>query len=156
MLLPLAGDVELHPGPSGVLAAIANALRDAHQLDPSPPPPASTPLRAVAHAFFLLAPMPRQRAPAQPDDAVSREPAPLPSPPASRSYGFKPTLAPPSDARDHLPQFTKHSLNANAAQMHEQLDGCLAALKALGDNPGTVKKDEAAWRRYWIPLTELL
>eukprot|EP00965_Chrysotila_dentata_P064115 2122798-Pleurochrysis_carterae.AAC.1 len=28
--------------------------------------------------------------------------------------------------------------------MHEQLDGCLAALQALGDNPGTIKKDEAA------------
>eukprot|EP00965_Chrysotila_dentata_P183713 6065827-Pleurochrysis_carterae.AAC.1 len=40
--------------------------------------------------------------------------------------------------------------------MHEQLDGCLAALQALGDNPSTVKKDEAAWRRYWVPLTELL
>eukprot|EP00965_Chrysotila_dentata_P125169 4137397-Pleurochrysis_carterae.AAC.1 len=40
--------------------------------------------------------------------------------------------------------------------MHEQLDGCLAALHSLGDNPGTVTKDEAAWRRYWLPLTELL
>eukprot|EP00965_Chrysotila_dentata_P107590 3554541-Pleurochrysis_carterae.AAC.1 len=40
--------------------------------------------------------------------------------------------------------------------MHEQLDGCLAALQALGDNPSMAKKDEAAWRRYWVPLTELL
>eukprot|EP00965_Chrysotila_dentata_P245447 6206559-Pleurochrysis_carterae.AAC.1 len=41
--------------------------------------------------------------------------------------------------------------------MHEQLDGCTAAaLQALGDNPGTVKKDEAAWRKYWVPLAELL
>eukprot|EP00965_Chrysotila_dentata_P071185 2352273-Pleurochrysis_carterae.AAC.1 len=40
--------------------------------------------------------------------------------------------------------------------MHEQLYGCLSALQALGDkNPNTVKKDEAAWRRYWVPLTEL-
>eukprot|EP00965_Chrysotila_dentata_P121066 4004077-Pleurochrysis_carterae.AAC.2 len=39
--------------------------------------------------------------------------------------------------------------------MHEQLDGCLAALHKLEDiNPGTGKKDEAAWRR--VPLTELL
>eukprot|EP00965_Chrysotila_dentata_P256556 6212578-Pleurochrysis_carterae.AAC.3 len=65
-LLPLmAGDVELHPGPSGGLAAIASALRDAHRPDPPPPPPAaSTPLRAFARAdLFLLAPMPRQPAP---------------------------------------------------------------------------------------------
>eukprot|EP00965_Chrysotila_dentata_P181652 5997047-Pleurochrysis_carterae.AAC.1 len=40
--------------------------------------------------------------------------------------------------------------------MHQQLDGCLAALQSLGDNPNTVKKDEAAWRKYWVPLTELL
>eukprot|EP00965_Chrysotila_dentata_P047009 1560445-Pleurochrysis_carterae.AAC.2 len=40
--------------------------------------------------------------------------------------------------------------------MHEQFDGCLAELRALGDSPGTVKKNEAAWRRYWVPLTELL
>eukprot|EP00965_Chrysotila_dentata_P164449 5429662-Pleurochrysis_carterae.AAC.2 len=40
--------------------------------------------------------------------------------------------------------------------MHEQLDGCLAALQVLGDNPSTVKKDEAAWRKYWVPLAELL
>eukprot|EP00965_Chrysotila_dentata_P076551 2527612-Pleurochrysis_carterae.AAC.1 len=40
--------------------------------------------------------------------------------------------------------------------MHEQLDGCLSALQALGDNPNTVRKDEAAWRRYWVPLTEVL
>eukprot|EP00965_Chrysotila_dentata_P255795 6212342-Pleurochrysis_carterae.AAC.1 len=40
--------------------------------------------------------------------------------------------------------------------MHERLDGCLAALHSLGDNPGTVKKDEAAWRRYWVPLIKLL
>eukprot|EP00965_Chrysotila_dentata_P080764 2664827-Pleurochrysis_carterae.AAC.2 len=41
--------------------------------------------------------------------------------------------------------------------MNEQLDGCLiAALQALGDNPNTVKKDEATWRSYKIPLSELL
>eukprot|EP00965_Chrysotila_dentata_P091221 3012326-Pleurochrysis_carterae.AAC.1 len=40
--------------------------------------------------------------------------------------------------------------------MHEQVDGCLAAQRSLGDNSGTVKKDEAAWRRYWVLLTELL
>eukprot|EP00965_Chrysotila_dentata_P098923 3271848-Pleurochrysis_carterae.AAC.2 len=40
--------------------------------------------------------------------------------------------------------------------MHEQLDGCLAALQALGDNLGTVREDEAAWRKYWVSLTELL
>eukprot|EP00965_Chrysotila_dentata_P159739 5277239-Pleurochrysis_carterae.AAC.1 len=41
-------------------------------------------------------------------------------------------------------------------RMHEQLDDCLAALKSLGANPGTVRKDEAAWRRYWVPLMERL
>eukprot|EP00965_Chrysotila_dentata_P231113 6198161-Pleurochrysis_carterae.AAC.6 len=40
--------------------------------------------------------------------------------------------------------------------MHEQLDDCLAALQALGDIPGMIKADEAAWRKYWSPLTELL
>eukprot|EP00965_Chrysotila_dentata_P232485 6198994-Pleurochrysis_carterae.AAC.2 len=40
--------------------------------------------------------------------------------------------------------------------MHKQLDGCLAALQLLGDNPNTVTKDEAAWRRYWVLLTEPL
>eukprot|EP00965_Chrysotila_dentata_P031712 1057860-Pleurochrysis_carterae.AAC.1 len=41
--------------------------------------------------------------------------------------------------------------------MHKQLDGCLSALQALGENQNTVRKDaEAAWRRYWVPLTELL
>eukprot|EP00965_Chrysotila_dentata_P216936 6189666-Pleurochrysis_carterae.AAC.3 len=37
--------------------------------------------------------------------------------------------------------------NAVTAHMYEQLDGCLAALQSLDDNPNTVKKDEAAWRR---------
>eukprot|EP00965_Chrysotila_dentata_P245138 6206377-Pleurochrysis_carterae.AAC.1 len=40
--------------------------------------------------------------------------------------------------------------------MQEQLDGCLAGLHSLGGSPGTVKEDKAAWRRYWVPLTELL
>eukprot|EP00965_Chrysotila_dentata_P062768 2079418-Pleurochrysis_carterae.AAC.1 len=31
-LLPLTGDVEEHPGPSGGLAAVANALRETHLL----------------------------------------------------------------------------------------------------------------------------
>eukprot|EP00965_Chrysotila_dentata_P115785 3826584-Pleurochrysis_carterae.AAC.1 len=53
-LLPLAGDVELHPGPSVGLVAIASALQDAHRPDPSPPPPASAPLRAVARDLFLV------------------------------------------------------------------------------------------------------
>eukprot|EP00965_Chrysotila_dentata_P019700 653544-Pleurochrysis_carterae.AAC.4 len=88
---------------------------------------------------------------AQPDAAL-HVPAPLPSPSAF-AYGIKPTLAPLSHACDHLPQFAEHNLNADAAQMHEQLDGCLATLQALRDNPGTVRKDEAAWRKYWVPLT---
>eukprot|EP00965_Chrysotila_dentata_P147192 4859787-Pleurochrysis_carterae.AAC.1 len=37
-LLPLAGDVEEHPGPSGRLAAIADALRETHSPRPLPPP----------------------------------------------------------------------------------------------------------------------
>eukprot|EP00965_Chrysotila_dentata_P178701 5901633-Pleurochrysis_carterae.AAC.2 len=40
--------------------------------------------------------------------------------------------------------------------MLEQFDSCLAALHSLGDNPGTIKKDGAARRLYWVPLTELL
>eukprot|EP00965_Chrysotila_dentata_P177217 5852902-Pleurochrysis_carterae.AAC.2 len=69
-----------------------------------------------------------------------------PRPRRSRSYGITPSLAPPASAHDHLPQFAECDMNTDAAQMHEQLDGRLAALQALGENPGTVKKDEAAWR----------
>eukprot|EP00965_Chrysotila_dentata_P209248 6185185-Pleurochrysis_carterae.AAC.1 len=36
------------------------------------------------------------------------------------------------------------------------LDFYHAALQALGNNTGTVGKDGAAWREYWVPLTELL
>eukprot|EP00965_Chrysotila_dentata_P065337 2165053-Pleurochrysis_carterae.AAC.1 len=58
-LLPLVGDVEPHPGPSGGLAAIASVLREPHRYtathrpDPPPPPPVSAPLRAVARGLFL-------------------------------------------------------------------------------------------------------
>eukprot|EP00965_Chrysotila_dentata_P154312 5099887-Pleurochrysis_carterae.AAC.1 len=46
-LLPLDGDVEPHPGPSGELASIASVLlRETHRPDPPPPPPVSAPLRA--------------------------------------------------------------------------------------------------------------
>eukprot|EP00965_Chrysotila_dentata_P118013 3901062-Pleurochrysis_carterae.AAC.1 len=100
----VAGDVKVHLGPSGGLAAIANALRDAHPLDPSPPPPVSAPLYAVAHDLFLLAPAPQPPDSAQPD-AAQHVPAPLPSP-SALAYGIAPTLAPPSDARDQLPQFS--------------------------------------------------
>eukprot|EP00965_Chrysotila_dentata_P161419 5330615-Pleurochrysis_carterae.AAC.1 len=72
-------------------------------------------------------------------------PAPLPSPSAF-AYGIKPALAPRPHALDDLPQFAQPDASVHTTQMHEQLDGCLAALQALGDNPGTVKKDEAAWR----------
>eukprot|EP00965_Chrysotila_dentata_P069277 2289464-Pleurochrysis_carterae.AAC.1 len=40
--------------------------------------------------------------------------------------------------------------------MHQQPDGCLAAQQSLGDNPNTVRRNEDAWRKYWVPLTELL
>eukprot|EP00965_Chrysotila_dentata_P075613 2497250-Pleurochrysis_carterae.AAC.1 len=133
-LLLLAGDVEVHPGPSGGLAVIANALRDAHPLDPSPLPNISAPVCAVAHDLFLLAPAPQPPASAQPDAAL-HVPAPRPSP-SGFAHGIKPTRAPPSHARDHLPWFVEHNLIADAAQIHEQLDGCLALLQALGDNPG--------------------
>eukprot|EP00965_Chrysotila_dentata_P098220 3247601-Pleurochrysis_carterae.AAC.1 len=82
-------------------------------------------------------------------------PTPLP-PPLPFAYGLKPTVAPSLDPCERLPQFAEHDLSAEAALVHEQLDGCLSALQALGDNPNTVRKDEAAWRRYWVPLTELL
>eukprot|EP00965_Chrysotila_dentata_P239879 6203364-Pleurochrysis_carterae.AAC.2 len=64
-------------------------------------------------------------------------------------------LAPPSRPHEHLPQFVESSADAATAHMHEQLDGYLAALKSLDDNPNTVKKDKAAWRKYWVPFTEL-
>eukprot|EP00965_Chrysotila_dentata_P129535 4282515-Pleurochrysis_carterae.AAC.1 len=81
-------------------------------------------------------------------------PLPLPS---ALTYGLQPTLARPSPLHNHLHLFAECHVTAATAQiMHEQLDGCLAALHSLGDNPGTVKKDEEAWRWYWVPLTELL
>eukprot|EP00965_Chrysotila_dentata_P250627 6209561-Pleurochrysis_carterae.AAC.2 len=57
---------------------------------------------------------------------------------------------------EHLPQLAKCHVTTATAHIHEQLDGCLAALHSLEDNPDTVKKDEAVWRRYWVPFTELL
>eukprot|EP00965_Chrysotila_dentata_P070332 2323739-Pleurochrysis_carterae.AAC.1 len=88
--------------------------------------------------------MPRHPALARPDAVVPR-PAPLRSP-LPFAYGLAPTVAPSLDPCEHLPQFAEHDLPADAACVHEQLDGYLSALQALADNPNTVKKDEAAWR----------
>eukprot|EP00965_Chrysotila_dentata_P011783 386843-Pleurochrysis_carterae.AAC.1 len=90
--------------------------------------------------------MPRQPVLSRPD-ALVREPIPLPSP-LHFAYGLALTVAPSLDKCEHLPQLAEHDLPADAARVHEQLDGSLSALKALGDNPNIVKKDEAAWCRY--------
>eukprot|EP00965_Chrysotila_dentata_P257241 6212821-Pleurochrysis_carterae.AAC.3 len=79
------------------------------------------------------------------------------SPSASRTGSSLPLLESPSRPHDCLPQFAECHIDAFTTHMHEQLDCCLAALHSLGDiNPGTVKKDEAAWRVNWVSLTELL
>eukprot|EP00965_Chrysotila_dentata_P263266 6214798-Pleurochrysis_carterae.AAC.5 len=156
-LLTLAGDVEVHPGLSGTLAAIADALREAHSLAPSPTPPAapsSASFRAVASDLYHLAPEQTELTLSVPAHAV-RNVAPLPLP-SALAYGLQPTLAPPSSMHDHLPHFAECHVPAATVHMHEQFDGCLAALHSLKDNPGTVKKDKEACRRYWMPLTELL
>eukprot|EP00965_Chrysotila_dentata_P000574 18688-Pleurochrysis_carterae.AAC.1 len=116
----------------------------------SPPPPVSAPLRSVAHALFPHVPAPQPPSLAQP-----HVPAPFRSPSAF-AYGIKPALAPQPHTLDDLPQFAQPGSSADAAQRHEQLDGLIPALQALGGNQGTVKKDETARRRYWVPLTEFL
>eukprot|EP00965_Chrysotila_dentata_P098426 3253431-Pleurochrysis_carterae.AAC.1 len=88
--------------------------------------------------------MPRHPALSRPDAVVPR-PTPLPSP-LPFAYGLPPTVAPSLDPCEHLLQFPEQDLPADTARVHEQRDGCLSALQALGDNPNTVKKDEAAWR----------
>eukprot|EP00965_Chrysotila_dentata_P157458 5201905-Pleurochrysis_carterae.AAC.1 len=41
--------------------------------------------------------------------------------------------------------------------MHKQLDGCLAALQALGDNPARSRRTRQHGADIlWVPLTELL
>eukprot|EP00965_Chrysotila_dentata_P144484 4772523-Pleurochrysis_carterae.AAC.1 len=106
-LLPLAGDIEVHPWPSSGLAAVADALRrEAHSLVPSPPPPAapsSASFRAVASDLYHLAREQSELTPSVPARAVRNvTPLLLFSP---RAYGLQPTLAPPSPWHDHLPQF---------------------------------------------------
>eukprot|EP00965_Chrysotila_dentata_P247956 6208053-Pleurochrysis_carterae.AAC.2 len=151
-------DVEVHPGPSGSLAAIADALQEAHSLAPSPPPPAapsSASFRAVVSDLYHLAPEQTGLTPSVPTRAVRNVAQALPLL-SALAYGLQPTLAPLSRLHDHLPQFAQCRVTAATAHMHEQLVGCLATLHSLGGNPGTVKKDEAAWRRCWVPFTELL
>eukprot|EP00965_Chrysotila_dentata_P002272 74426-Pleurochrysis_carterae.AAC.1 len=111
-----AGDVEPHPGPSGVLAVVASVLRDTHRPDPSPAPPVSAPLRVVARDLFLHAPMPRHPALARPDAVVPR-PTPLPSP-LPFAYGLTPTVAPSLDPCKRLPQFAEHDLSADSVRVH--------------------------------------
>eukprot|EP00965_Chrysotila_dentata_P001955 63959-Pleurochrysis_carterae.AAC.4 len=57
----------------------------------------------------------------------------------------------------HLPQFvdSSHAIDATML-LQEQSDGCVAALQMVGDDPGTIRQGEAAWHRYWVPLTGLL
>eukprot|EP00965_Chrysotila_dentata_P010865 353262-Pleurochrysis_carterae.AAC.1 len=109
-LLPLAGDVEVHPGPSGGLSAIADALREAHSLSPPLPPPAAPPsasFRAVAADLCRPTPSLAELTSLVPSRAVRRSvaPPPLSSPLA---YGLQPTLAPLSSRHDHLPQLAEN------------------------------------------------
>eukprot|EP00965_Chrysotila_dentata_P163623 5402733-Pleurochrysis_carterae.AAC.3 len=136
-LTPLAGDIEVHPGPFGGLTAVADALREAHSLAPSPPPPAApsaASFRAVATDLYRLTLSLTELIPPVPARAVrSVDPLPLSS---ALAYGLQPTLAPPPPWPDHLLQFAEGHVSEATSHMHEQLDGCLAALHYLGGQPG--------------------
>eukprot|EP00965_Chrysotila_dentata_P140852 4656465-Pleurochrysis_carterae.AAC.1 len=63
----------MHPGPSGGLVLVADALRDAHPLAPSPPPSAasrSASFRVVAADLCCPAPSLAELTPPMPSRAV--------------------------------------------------------------------------------------